>query len=586
MPGATEERLKPIILTVFCIAATALAQTQQSSLASLIESGNRKAALEKIRASADVNEAQPDGTRPIHWAVYKVDYELLEALIVKKAKVNVTNEFGSAPLAEAVKLADARMVKMLLDAGAEPESPNQDGETALMLAIRTGELPVVEMLINAGAKVNTIEKFHNQTPLMYAAASASNAGEMVKLLLAKGADVKPRALYSDWDSQITSEPRAQYRPTGGLTALLYAARGGCFDCVEELAGAGADVNIPTPEGVTPLMIALDNDHNDVAKLLLDRGANPNVWDWWGRTALYIAIDRKEGGSSGGLRLGAAALGGRGAGGRGGAGRGAAAARGFGRPPVSNMEIINALLDAGCDPNIELNMHRPSRGGNSGRFIENLRSTGATPLSRAAEGGDVEVARSLVAKGADPNINDMGLTPFLIAAGVGPGNRGGTGLAAQGSAGGAANTAFMDLLLEHGANVNAQVIGTQTYSMRVSRAPSANEGKTALHVAAQAGRVDLIRYLLDKGANPEIVDADGHKAIDLVGASGRAGGAPAPAAATGNAAAGATPQAAGTPPAAGAGGRGGSGGPAVNPATITEIRNLLQNAPAKTPVVTR
>ena len=225
MPGATEERLKPIILTVFCIAATALAQTQQSSLASLIESGNRKAALEKIRASADVNEAQPDGTRPIHWAVYKVDYELLEALIVKKAKVNVTNEFGSAPLAEAVKLADARMVKMLLDAGAEPESPNQDGETALMLAIRTGELPVVEMLINAGAKVNTIEKFHNQTPLMYAAASARNAGEMVKLLLAKGADVKPRALYSDWDSQITSEPRAQYRPTGGLTALLYAARG-------------------------------------------------------------------------------------------------------------------------------------------------------------------------------------------------------------------------------------------------------------------------------------------------------------------------------------------------------------------------
>ena len=65
------------------------------------------------------------------------------------------------------------------------------------------------------------------------------------------------------------------------------------DCVEALIGAGADVNVPTPEGVTPLMIALDNDHNDVAKLLLDRGANPHVSDWWGRTALYIVIDRKE-----------------------------------------------------------------------------------------------------------------------------------------------------------------------------------------------------------------------------------------------------------------------------------------------------
>ena len=59
------------------------------------------------------------------------------------------------------------------------------------------------------------------------------------------------------------------------------------------------MNVPTPEGVTPLMIALDNDNNDIAKLLLDHGANPGVWDWWGRTALYIAVDRKDGGSSGG-----------------------------------------------------------------------------------------------------------------------------------------------------------------------------------------------------------------------------------------------------------------------------------------------
>jgi uncharacterized protein len=556
--------MKAIVVAVcFFGAAAGLAQAQKDSLASLIEAGNRKAALDQIRAGADVNAAQPDGTRPIHWAVYKVDYELLQALIAKKARVNVTNEFGSTPIAEAAKLADARMVKMLLDAGAEPEGANQDGETALMLAVKTGEVSIVEMLIKAGANVNTVEKFHHQTPLMWAAAAGTNAGEMVKLLLAKGADVKPRALYSDWDSQITSEPRAQYRPTGGLTALLYASRDGCFSCVEELLDAGADVNIPTPEAVTPLMVALDNDHNDVAKLLLDRGANPNLWDWWGRTALYIAIDRKDGGSSGGLRLGLAALPG-GRGGRGGAGRSASA---FGRPQVSNMEIINALLEAGVDPNAQLNMHRPSRGGNSGRFIENLRSTGATPLSRAAEGGDVEVTRALLAKGADPNINDMGLTPFLIAAGVGPGNRGGTGLAAQGSVGGAVNTALMDLLIQHGANVNAQVTGTKTYSLRVSRAPSANEGKTALHVAAQAGRADLVRYLLGKGANPELVDADGHKAIDLVGAGAPRGGGAAPAA---------NAQSIAAPAAAPAGGRGG----AVNPATVAEIRTLLQDAASR------
>ena len=554
--------MKRIILAVVVLIAAApvWAQAKPGSLADLIQSGNRKAALDQIRAGADVNQAQPDGTRPVHWAVYHVDYELLDALIAKKAKVDIANEFGSTPLAEAVKLADARMVKVLLTAGASPESPNLDGETALMVAIKTGEFPIVDMLIKAGANVNVIEKFHNQTPLMYAADAPKNAGQLVKLLLSKDASVAPRALFSDWPSQITSEPRAQYRPVGGLTALLYAARSGCLDCVEAMIGAGANVNTPTPEGVTPLMIALDNDHYDVAKLLLDRGANPNVWDWWGRTALYIAVDRKESAGAGGGGRGGAS----GAGGRGGAGRGGARAVAREAGQVSPMEIINTLLAANVDPNPQLNMHRPSRGGNSGRFIENLRSTGATPLSRAVEGGDIEAARLLLDKGANPNINDMGLTPFLLAAGVGPGNRGGTGLAAQGAAGGAANTALMDLLLEHGADVNAQVTGTKTYSMRVSRAPSANESLSALHVAVQAGKTDLVRYLLQKGANPQLADAMGRKPIDMLSP------APLPSFAAGTA-----PPATERPGSGAA--RGGPVGGAANPAAEAEIRTLLQNA---------
>jgi ankyrin repeat protein len=475
-----------------------LAQTSARPLADLIQAGNRKAALERIRAGADVNAAQPDGTRPIHWAIYQVDYDLLAALIAKKASVNVRNEFGATPIADAAKIADARMVKMLLDAGAEPEGANSDGQTALMLAIKTGDVGVVDMLIKAGAKVNNVEKFHNQTPLMWAASAPRNAGALVKLLLSKGADVKPRALYTDWPSQITSEPRAQYRPVGGLNALLYAARDGCSDCVDALLAAGADINIPTPEGVTPLMLALDNDHNDVAKLLLSRGANPRLWDWWGRTALYIAIDRKIMGAGGG--------------------------RGGVPPLVSSMDIINALLASDIDINAQLNAHRPSRSGNSGRFIEPLLGTGGTPLMRATIGnpfgtpatsGDAEVVRALLAKGANPNINDMGVTPFLIAAGVNAGNKGGTGLAATHSGGGPVRMDLMELLLEHGANVNDQVNGTLTYSMRISRAPSANEGKTALHIAAEEGKTDLVRYLLSKGARTDITDADGKRPIDLI-----------------------------------------------------------------------
>ena len=490
-----------LAICVIAVSAPVFAEVSKEPLASLIQAGNHKEALGRIRAGADVNEAQPDGTRPIHWAVYRLDYEVLAALLAKKAKVNVTNDFGSTPIAEAANLGDARMVKMLLDAGAEPEGANADGQTALMLGIKTGVLPVVELLIKAGASVNRIEEFRKQTPLMWAATAPGNAGEMVKLLLAKGADIRPRALHTDWPNQITSEPRAQYRPVGGLTALLYAARDGCYDCVAALIGAGADVNLPTPEGVTPLMLALDNQHDDVAKLLLDRGANPNVWDWWGRTALYIVIDRREaaraparGSVAGGVVP--------------------AAAPTAGGPPVSGMEIINMLLKADVDPNTQLNMHRPSRGGNSGRFGDPLLSTGCTPLLRATMGNDMEVVQALLAKGASPNINDMGVTAFLVAAGLG----GGRGFGGQAGASGVANIPLMDLLLQHGADVNAQVTGTKTYSMRVARAPSANEGMSALHVAAQSGRADVVRYLLDKGANAEIVDSNGHKPIDLVGTS--------------------------------------------------------------------
>jgi ankyrin repeat protein len=215
--------VKPFILTAVLLVATAapvLPQTRSAQLATAIQEGRRAAALAMVQGGANVNEAQPDGTRPIHWAVYRVDYELVDALIAKKARVDVTNEFGHTPLAEAARQGDARMVKALLTAGSGTEGANADGQTALMIAIKNGDLPVFQMLIDAGARVNAVEKVQDQTPLMWAAAAARNSAEMVKVLIAKGANVNARARFVDWPSQITSEPRAQYHASGGLTPLL------------------------------------------------------------------------------------------------------------------------------------------------------------------------------------------------------------------------------------------------------------------------------------------------------------------------------------------------------------------------------
>ena len=261
---------------------------QAAGLADLIEHGDRQGALAAIDAGTDVNARQPDGSPPLLWAVHSVDHELVRELLKHGAKPDLRNTLGATPLTEAIDLADVDMAGMLLKAGADPE-PGQrrrrdaadaggaGGQSAPGAAAgrrrrqgqRARALPQPER-IDVGGRGRSAA--HRADP------------RVVDFLIASKAEVDVRAAANDWGNQITSEPRAQYRPTGGLTPLLYATVSGCLDCVKSLLKAGADINRPTPDGVTPLMNAIDNNHYDVANYLLDQGANPNLFDWWGRTA--------------------------------------------------------------------------------------------------------------------------------------------------------------------------------------------------------------------------------------------------------------------------------------------------------------
>jgi len=489
---------RAIFAAAFWLAAASSAAAADNSLAGQIQGGHRDAALKMIAAGADVNAAQGDGTTPLHWAVYKIDAELTRALLQRGAKPNVINNYGSSPLAEAVKVADPRLVGMLLDAGSDANVPNQEGQTALMLAARAGSLDVAKLLVSHGANVNAKEKWRGQTALMWAADAGS--AELTRFLIGQKADVNARALATDWPTQMTGEPRNQYRPTGGLTPLLYAARSGCKDCVAALLDAGADVNRPNPDGVTPLIVAIDNFAFDTAKLLFERGANPNLWDWWGRTPLYTAIDMNTYSLD-------------------------AYAERTGPPIVKEkttaLELARLFLDAGVNPNTQLNMHRPGRGGNSGRFADEIITTGATPLLRAAGSQDKEAVRLLLDHGARVDVpNVMGVTPLMAAAGLGmePAPRFNPDAADVQDR----SIATLEMLLAKGADVNAKITDVKSLTARMGRGSSLPErgGQSALFGAVQWAWPKVVQYLIGHGAKVDIKDDRGVSPLDV--ASGKAG----------------------------------------------------------------
>jgi len=511
----TLSRVSLLIPALTLIAAAAFAD---SDLADVIRDGRQVAAFELIDEGYDVNATQPDGTTPLHWAAYRLDLPLVQRLLEAGAKADVSNDYGATPLAEAVKAVDEPLVRTLLEAGADPDSPNLDGQTVLMLAAENRALGIGRLLVEAGANVNARELWRNQSALMWAIDNGDV--EFTRFLIEHGADVTVRADANDWGSQITSEPRAQYRPTGGLTPLLFAARSGCTDCAAAVLDAGARIDRPTPDGVTPLMLAIDNNNFETAALLLDRGANPHYSDWWGRTALYIAVDVNSNIGVGSGR------------GRAGGGRG-----------VTSLDLIERLLAAGVNVNPQLNFHRPGRGGsaNSARFGDDLLTTGATPLLRAAIQHDHAAMRLLLEHGALVDLpNVMGVTPLMAAASLGVRDY----AAVTNRSPDFVNDPTIEdqviesltILLEAGADINARVTDNTSRTARIGRPSQMNtdrqgvnnrEGQTALfRVAGRGweregpdgqpefeGWVRVLTFMLEHGADPAIQDALGRRAID-------------------------------------------------------------------------
>jgi len=281
--------IRSIQITVAAALAAGSLLAAEAQLAGAIKSGERAAAMEMIgKKGVDVNAPEADGTTPLLWAASMNDTGLAIQLLKAGAKPNVRNQIGATPLVEAAFNTNTEMIQALLGAGADPNAAGPDGEMPLMLVSRTANLAAAKLLLEKGANANAREKQRGQTALMWAAASSQSA--IMRELLARGAEVDAKSDTDLMTPLVSPEPRAIPRPPGGMTAMLFSVREGCMDCVKALVEKGAKVDLPDPEGVTPLISAVFNAHFDVAKYLVDQGANVNRWDWWGRSPLYLAVD--------------------------------------------------------------------------------------------------------------------------------------------------------------------------------------------------------------------------------------------------------------------------------------------------------
>jgi uncharacterized protein len=271
------------------VVAAEAAFSPERTLLSAAESGDHLAAMRLLSAKGtSVNATAADGTTAIMYAAANDDLELVRALIKAGANVKLANQFGTSALTEASIIGSAPVIQALLRAGADANYRTPDGETPLMAAARSGKIDAAKALLDAGADINAKETWGGQSPLMWAAAQSQ--ADMVKLLASRGANLNDHGKIDQWERKVIQEPRPKDLHKGGFTPLHYAAREGCVACVENLLAAGADPDSEDPDRMTPLLLALINFHFDTAAVLVKGGADLDKWDLFGRSPIYMAAD--------------------------------------------------------------------------------------------------------------------------------------------------------------------------------------------------------------------------------------------------------------------------------------------------------
>jgi len=502
------------------------------------------------------------GFTPLLMASEMGNAEIIAMLLSAGADAKVTTTNGTTPLMLAAVAGRAEAVKLLIDKGADPNAKEgARGETALMFAANYNRVEAMKALIAGGADINVatnvvdlasltqVRGGQGAPPGAPGAQAAPPPGAQGAPPGAQGAQGAPGAQGAQGAPGAQGAqgarpagpvgPPAQAQAAqaqgggggrfgggapargpdiagvtrqfrfnelvsaqGGLTPLLFAARQGHVDAAIALLDAGADVNeLSKGDKTPPLLMAIINGHFDLARVLIDRGADVKAAASNGAAPLYATLN---------VQWAPKSL--------------YPQPRAYAQQKLSYLDLMTILIDKGADVNARLKMKVWYSGYNFD--LSGVDEIGATPFWRAAYAADIDAMKLLKAHGADPIITTMrpagrpqtgdsdrttvadisgsppvpvggpAVTPLQASSGVGYAE----GFAANSHRYAPAGMlpAVKYLIEELGADVNARD----------------HEGNTALHHAASRGDVEMILYLVSKGADVKAVNREGQTTADM------------------------------------------------------------------------
>jgi ankyrin repeat protein len=353
-----------------------------------------------VKAGADVNSAKTNGTTALMLAASSGSVEAVEVMIKNGAKVDAKESaHGQTALMFAAALNRDAVVRSLLAHGANANVATAVHKLEHVRFDQDGNIVEDRAGGRGGAAAKTPEAQDAET----AAAVAKAANEVAKSdldALSRGiglksaeyrlAKAKTRA--GDVAARAPRKVGADFQ--GGMTALMYAAREGHVEAAKALVEGKADLNqVSQGDKITPLVEAISNGHLSLAKYFLDHGADPNLASLSGLTPLYATIDVQW-----------------------------APKAWFPQPStdqekVGYLELMKALLDKGANVNAQVGEKLWFRSfTNDYTWVD---PAGATAFWRAAQSSDTAAMKLLVQYKADPKLaNKSGETPLHAAAGIG------------------------------------------------------------------------------------------------------------------------------------------------------------------------